>query len=88
VMNALIIAPATFLATFVRPQYSWRDWTAFAFCLACLVELAQGLLLPGRYPQFSDVVANTLGALLGALVGAVLRALLQRRTYGARPRHR
>jgi glycopeptide antibiotics resistance protein len=88
VMNALIIAPATLLATFVRPSYSWRDWTALGFCLACLVELAQGLLLPARYPQFSDVVANTLGALLGALIGAVLRALLQRRTYGARPRHR
>ena len=73
VMNAIIVAPVTLLATFVRPSYSWRDWTALAFCLACVVELVQGLLLPDRHPSFSDVVANTLGALLGALLGLGVR---------------
>jgi glycopeptide antibiotics resistance protein len=88
VLNIAIIAPVTFLATFVRPSYSWRDWTAFGFCLACAVELLQGLLLPGRQASFSDVVANALGALLGALVGAALRGSLGRRGSGTRMRHR
>jgi glycopeptide antibiotics resistance protein len=88
VMNAVIIAPVTFLATFVRPSYSWRDWTALGFCLACAVELLQGLLLPGRQASFSDVVANSLGALLGALVGAGIRTSVTRRASGARTRHR
>jgi hypothetical protein len=88
VMNVLIVAPVTLLATFVRPSYSWRDWTAFGFCLACAVELLQGLFLPGRQASFSDVVANTLGALLGALVGALVLAAVVRRRSGARTRHR
>ena len=87
-LNIAIVAPVTFLATFVRPSYSWRDWTAFGFCLACVVELCQGLFLPGRQASFSDVVANALGALLGALVGAGLRASVTRRGSGARTRHR
>ena len=87
-LNVAIVAPVTFLATFVRPPYSWRDWTAYGFCLACAVELLQGLLLPARHAQFSDVVANTLGALLGALVGAGLFGALARRGSGSRTRHR
>lgn len=88
VLNIAIIVPVTFLATFVRPSYSWRDWTAVGFCLACAVELLQGLLLPGRQASFSDVVANTLGALLGALAGAGLRVVVARGASGTRPRHR
>ena len=88
VMNAVIIAPVTLLATFVRPSYSWRDWTALAFCLACLVELAQGLLLPARHAQFSDIVANTLGALLGALLGLGARRLFVGKSSPSRQGHR
>lgn len=70
IMNALIIAPVTFLGSIWRPRLSWRDWTAGGFVLSSLVELAQAFLLPHRDPQMSDVVANTAGALLGALVAA------------------
>jgi VanZ family protein len=72
----------------VRPSYSWRDWTAFGFCLACLVELLQGLLLPGRHASFSDVVANTLGALLGALLGFGAHTLCAGRSSPWREGHR
>lgn len=88
VLNIAIVAPVTFLATFARPSFSWRDWTAFGFCLACAVELLQGFLLPGRQASFSDVVANSLGALLGALVGAGVRTSVGRRASGTRTRHR
>jgi glycopeptide antibiotics resistance protein len=72
VMNAVIVAPATFLASMVVPRFGWRDWTCFGFVAAVAVETAQGLLLPGRQASFSDVVANTAGALAGA---AVLQAI-------------
>ncbi len=76
VMNAAIIVPVTLLGTFIRPSASWRDWTAFAFVAAVSVEAIQGLLLPGRQASYSDVVANTAGALVGALLGAVLIRLI------------
>lgn len=71
-MNVLIIAPVTLLGSLWQPGLSWRDWTGYGFVAAMTVEIAQGLLLPGREASFSDVVANTAGALLGALLGAVL----------------
>ena len=45
-------------------------WGGFLGAMA--VELAQGLLLPGRQASFSDVVANGAGALLGALLAKAL----------------
>ena len=35
-------------------------------------ELVQAVLLSGRQASFSDVVANTLGALLGAVIGKLV----------------
>ena len=75
VLNVAIVAPLVFLASFVRPSYGWRDWTALGFAAALTVEALQGLLLPARQASFSDVVANTLGALVGAVLA---RAALRR----------
>ena len=76
-MNAVIVAPVTLLASIVWPAWSWRDWTAGAFIAALLVEATQEVLLPGRQAAFSDVVANTAGALAGALLVAVVRSMLR-----------
>ncbi len=78
-MNAVIVAPVTMLASLVWPRWSWRDWTAGGFLVALLVEGVQGLLLPGREAAFSDVVANTAGALAGALLVAGSRSMLRSR---------
>ena len=75
VMNALIIAPVSFLGSMLRPSISWRDWTAYGFAASMAVEAIQLTLLPGRQASFSDVVANTLGALLGAVAFQVGRAV-------------
>jgi VanZ like protein len=72
IMNAAIVAPLTFLAVAVRPSWTWRDWTALGFLVSGAVELVQAVLLSGRQASFSDVVANTLGALLGAVVGKLV----------------
>jgi VanZ family protein len=52
------------------------EWTAIGFLAAMFVELFQAFVLPGRTATFSDIVANTLGALLGALA---VRLLLPRK---------
>ena len=74
VCNALIVVPVPVLGSLVLPRWSWRDWTAVGFVVAGVVEVTQGLLLPGRDASHADVVANTLGVLLGALIAAVLGA--------------
>ena len=90
VMNALIISPVSFLGSALKPSLGWRDWTAYGFVASLTVEVIQLSLLTGRQASFSDVVANTLGALLGALVfqlghalmGAVLSAPSRPRNEG------
>jgi glycopeptide antibiotics resistance protein len=72
VMNAVIIAPLTFLGSIVWPRLSWQDWTAYGFLGAAAVELIQGVLLPDRSASLSDIVANGAGAVLGALLRLLL----------------
>jgi VanZ family protein len=72
-MNAVIVVPLTFLGSLVLRRLRWQDWTAYAFLGACAVEGFQGLVLPHRQASFSDIVANTLGALVGALLVRVFR---------------
>lgn len=71
--NALILMPVSALGTLVWRSTTWRDWTAFGFVIAGLVEITQGILLPDRTASYADIVANTLGCLLGALAGIVIR---------------
>ena len=80
--NAAILAPVSALGSLIWPRTTWRDWTAYAFVIACGVELTQGAVLPHRTASQVDIVANTLGGLGGAV--AVLAALrLSRRRTGA-----
>lgn len=72
-MNAAIVVPLTLLGSLVVRRLRWQDWTTYTFLGACAVELFQGLFLPHRQASFSDIVANTLGALVGALLVRMLR---------------
>ena len=64
-MNVVIVAPVSFLGTWAFPRLRWQDWAAYGFLGSSLVEVTQGLLLPDRQASFSDIVANTAGALVG-----------------------
>ena len=66
--NVAILAPVSALGSLVWRRTTWRDWTAYAFVIASLVEITQGLLLGERTASTADVVANTLGGLVGAVV--------------------
>ena len=67
-LNMVLIAPLTFLGSMAWPRIRWQEWTAYVFVGSSVVELLQGLFLSGRSASFSDVVANTAGALLGAVL--------------------
>ncbi|MCS5735546.1 VanZ family protein [Herbiconiux daphne] len=57
---------------FGRRHWGWAVGVGFAASSA--IELAQWVLLPGRYGTPDDVIANTLGTLVGALLaGSFLR---------------
>jgi glycopeptide antibiotics resistance protein len=72
VTNAVMLMPVSALGLVAWPRTNWRDWTACAFVIAALAELAQAVLLRGRSATFVDIVANTLGGAAGAgLVGLV-----------------
>lgn len=79
VLNVLMFAPIVVLAGLTFPRQPWASWVVYAFVASCLVELGQGLFLPPRSAQMSDVVANTLGALLGAVTLVVARWVIGRR---------
>jgi hypothetical protein len=81
--NAAILAPVSALGSLLWPQTTWRDWTAYAFVIAVLVELSQAMVLPGRTPSPVDVVANTLGGLTGAVLVLGWRLLTTRRPSAA-----
>lgn len=77
-MNAVIIAPLSFLGWLAFTRVRWQDWVAYGFLGSTSVELLQGLLLPDRQGSFSDIVANTLGALLGPVLARSLFRSLDR----------
>ncbi|GAA1758071.1 hypothetical protein GCM10009795_000550 [Nocardioides hankookensis] len=66
--NIAILAPVSALGSLIWRRTTWRDWTAYAFVLACAVELTQGIFLGERTASATDVVANTLGGLAGAVL--------------------
>ena len=47
--------------------------------LSCSVELLQLWVIPGRYSELQDILANTAGAAFGALLARSLRGRLDRR---------
>jgi hypothetical protein len=73
--NVLIVVPASALASIVWPGRSWTDWTALGFVGSFAVESVQAVLLADRNATYSDVVANTLGALVGGVLIALLSGL-------------
>ncbi|MEO5921150.1 MAG: VanZ family protein [Pseudolysinimonas sp.] len=79
VANIGFFVPIGLVAALLLP---WRAWWAaipLAAALSGLLELGQFLFLPERYASWTDVAANTAGAVVGALVGAAIRLVRMRR---------
>lgn len=65
--NVLLFVPLGALAVWLLGRPYWWVGPAAGLLLSSLIELAQFLFLPERYPALADVAANTSGAVIGAL---------------------
>ena len=78
-LNVLLFVPLSLLGAFVVGRWDGRFWFFTALAATVLIEMVQGLLLPGRSASGSDVLANTSGALLGLAGAHVIRSVARRR---------
>lgn len=88
VANVLVVVPAIAGGAWLWPRIRWAQWTAYGFVASLAVETFQAVVLSCRSATFSDVVANTSGALIGSLLaeGAnQLRESAARRQDQSRP---
>ena len=88
VANIGFFVPIGLVAALLLP---WRVWwlaIPLGAALSGLLELGQFLFLPARYASWTDVAANTAGALIGALIGAAIRAIRMRRAASPPPARR
>lgn len=70
--NVLMFLPlGLFVGLLVRGRWWWLA-LAFPPLLSTGIELAQLLLLPERFADVSDVIANTLGGWLGVGIAALI----------------
>lgn len=72
--NVLLFVPLGALVFWLLGRrYGWVG-PAAGLLLSSLIELAQFLFLPERYPALADVAANTSGAVIGALFALLTTA--------------
>ncbi|WP_125610480.1 VanZ family protein [Specibacter cremeus] len=76
--NIVLFIPFGMLATLLLPARRWWLAVVAAAAVSGGIETTQGLLLPARVASWSDLVANTSGALAGAAAMALMLARLRR----------
>lgn len=82
--NVLLFVPLGAAVSAVLPRRAWLLAVPICVAVTAAVETAQSVL-PGRVPDLSDVVLNSVGAAVGCAGFALLRALF---TSPAAPRGR
>lgn len=78
IANVLVVVPVVAAVSWLVPKVRWTEWTAYGFVASISVEALQALVVTGRSATYSDVVANTAGALAGAVVGLLVRRVARR----------
>jgi VanZ family protein len=73
--NVAMFVPFGLLIALLTGRRRW--WLAIlaGAVFTCVIESVQGLFLPARFADPSDLVANTLGALLGAVIALGVRTV-------------
>jgi len=77
--NILVFVPFGIIFALRLRRNLWWLAVVIAAAASGMVELAQAVFLPERVPSWSDIVANTSGALIGALLVAAFRPRWSRR---------
>lgn len=80
--NILLFVPFGMILTLRLHRRWWLLAVVLAAAVSGAVELAQAIFLPERVPAWSDIVANTAGALIGALLVLFVWSLHRRRSSG------
>ncbi|MDQ1123242.1 VanZ family protein [Microbacterium trichothecenolyticum] len=83
-LNIVFFVPFGVLLARVLPRRPWL-LLAIAWVVPLLVEIAQGVFLPGRTSSAIDVFANTLGGIGGAVAVGARRRFLTRRSTRRHP---
>jgi hypothetical protein len=71
--NIAMFVPLGLLTALVLDRRRWWLLLVVGTAFSGLIELSQLLFLPERYPDWRDLVSNTIGFLLGAGVGVLIR---------------
>ena len=87
VANIGFFVPIGLIAALLLPWRAWWLAIPIGAALSGLLELGQYLFLPERFASWTDVAANTAGAVIGALIGAAIRAIRMRRAARAQCAH-
>jgi VanZ family protein len=66
--NVLLFVPLGVLVVWILGRRYWWTGGVAGMLLSALIELAQLVFLPDRYPTLLDVAANAAGAALGGLL--------------------
>lgn len=81
--NVLLFIPLGVLVVSIFGRRHWWAGGAVGMLLSALIELAQFVFLPARYPTLLDVAANTGGAALGGLLMLLVLTLRKARAKPA-----
>ncbi len=73
IANILMFVPLGFLTALVLQRRRWWLLWVVGTAFSGLIELWQLLFLPERYPDWRDLVSNTIGFLIGAGLGVLIR---------------
>ena len=73
--NVLLFVPLGLLVVWILGRRYWWTGGVAGMLLSALIELAQLVFLPDRYPTLLDVAANTAGAALGGVLTLLLLTL-------------
>jgi len=64
--NIGMFVPLGALTALLMPKRAWWALLLIGTAFSGLIETYQALVLPGRYPEWRDVLSNSIGFLVGA----------------------
>lgn len=77
--NILMFVPIGIFAALLIERRWWWVLLVLGSALSGFIETCQYLFLPGRVPEWRDVLSNSLGFLIGAALSVGLRLLVSHR---------
>jgi glycopeptide antibiotics resistance protein len=77
--NILMFVPLGIFTALLISRRAWWLLLVLGTALSGIIETSQYLFLPDRFPEWRDVLSNSLGFLIGAALSVGLRLLVAHR---------